>query len=368
MNFAILCNSGSASGSSRPELIKLLHKHGERVFLGGILEDKVNPFFGPDTAEFMPVYASRGNTNPISELKSIRSISKQVRKNSIDAAIVYGVKNHAAMAIGARLGGCKKVLCVVNGSGNLFLIPGFKGKLLRAVAFTMLRIAYRRSIGVCFQNEDDKQLFLDKKLVKPSEKLFCSNGSGVNLEKFPEQDLPAEPRFLFLSRITATKGIKEYIEAARIVKKRHPEAVFDIVGPLDSSIESMQTSFIDEAQKDGIIEYHGATKDVPLWLGKCRYFVYPSYYPEGVPRCVLQALSTGRPVITCTTPGCKVTVEDGVNGYKVAPRDPKALADRMLQMLENPEQAERMAKASRERAEKMFDVNKINQLLVSKLL
>lgn len=368
MNAAILCNSTSSQGSSRPELIALLREKGYKVFLGGIDDGSLSPFFGPDTAEFMPIEASRGGTDPMGELRSIASVKKQVEKNRITAAVVYGVKNHAAMTIGAWKGGCKRIVCVVNGSGNLFRVNGIKGALLRAAAFPMLRSAYRKCAAVCFQNEDDRQLFIKKKLVKDTDKLFCTNGSGVNTERFPQRMLPCENRFLFLSRITATKGVFEYIEAARIVKKVCPTAVFDIVGPIDAGIESMKTSAIDEAAEEGIVNYHGPTKDVGAWLAKCRFFVYPSYYPEGVPRCVLQALSSGRPVLTCDTPGCRKTVDEGVNGFKVPARDPEALAEKMLWLINNPAEAERMAEESRRIAEDRFDVDDVNRQLTARLI
>jgi len=117
----------------------------------------------------------------------------------------------------------------------------------------------------------------------------------------------------------------------------------------------------------GIVNYHGATNDVPSWMAKCRFFVYPSYYPEGVPRCAIQAIASGRPIITCSTPGCKETVQDGINGFIVPPKDIEALAKKMIWMIENPEQVVDMANASRKLAENKFDVNTINQELINKI-
>ena len=231
----------------------------------------------------------------------------------------------------------------------------------------MLKIAYMVSTAVCFQNSDDKQLFIKKHLVKDCDKCFVTGGSGVNLSVFSEQETPKENRFMFLARITASKGIKEYISAAKIVKAKYPSVVFDVVGPLDLSVESGLGNLLEDAVSQSIVNYHGPTDNVPSKLKECRFFVYPSYYPEGVPRCAIQAIATGRPIITCNTAGCKETAIDGVNGFIVPPKDEQALAEKMIWMIENPDKVDIMAKASRRLAEEKFDVNKINEQLIERL-
>ena len=172
---------------------------------------------------------------------------------------------------------------------------------------------------------------------------------------------------MFLARITASKGIKEYVNAAKLVKDRYPDAMFDIVGPLDARVESGLGTLLEDAERQGIVNYHGPTNDVPAKLKECRFFVYPSYYPEGVPRCAIQAIATGRPIITCNTPGCKETAIDGVNGFIVPPKNEQALAKKMIWMIENPDKAEAMAKESRRLAEEKFDVHKINEQIIQRL-
>ena len=123
----ILCNGSSSQVTDRIELIEYMKKNGIQPYCGRVYDGSINEYFSKDTAICLPIIASRNNTNPIVELRSMSSIKKVVKANKIDSAIVYGVKNHAAMAIGAKLGGAKRILCVVNGSGNLFRIGGFKG-------------------------------------------------------------------------------------------------------------------------------------------------------------------------------------------------------------------------------------------------
>lgn len=177
--------------------------------------------------------------------------------------------------------------------------------------------------------------------------------------------MPNKDEFLYLARITPSKGLKEYIEAAQIVKNKYPNTIFHVVGPVDDVIEGSSNSILDKAISDGVVLYHGETNNVKGWLQKTRYFVYPSYYPEGVPRCVLQALSCGRPIITCNSPGCKKTVIDQENGFLVEPRNSLEVANRMIRFIQDRKSAERMGKKSRWLAEKVFDVKIINKKIIS---
>ncbi len=365
---AILSNGRSSNITDRVELVELSRAMGFQPFCGCVFDGSVNEYYSEHTATCLPIDASRNNTNPFVELKSLFNVANQIKKTGISFVVIYGVKNHSAMAIGSKLGGAKKILCVVNGRGNLFRVPGLRGKLIRFIAFPMLRIAYGISSSVCFQNNDDLELFRKTKLIKGCKDVFVTGGSGVNLATFPFAPLPDENRFLFLSRITPTKGIKEYCEAARIVKAKYPSAAFDVFGRLDNAVETGDVKeVLDKAVEDKIVNYGGFANRVARQLQKCRFFIYPSYYPEGAPRCALQALSTGRPIITCDSPGCRETVDDGINGFLVKAGDVDGLAQKMIWMIENPEGVEEMGKRSREIAEKKFDVNKVNDTLMKHL-
>lgn len=367
MNIAILCNGSSDKITDRVELVSKIKEQGNHAFVAGINTGEINSYYSKENAEFIPIEASRSNTNPLVEIKSILSVRRMMSLNRIDSALVYGVKNHAAMVIGAKLGRVKRIVCIVNGSGNLFRISGVKGHILRFMSFPMLKIAYALADYVCFQNSDDKALFIKKHLVCDEKKLFLTGGSGTNLEVFPCKKLPDDNRFLFLARITPSKGINEYIKAAKIVKAKYEDAIFDIVGPLDSAIENDDNSILREACSEKIVTYHGATTDVPGWMARCRFFIYPSFYPEGVPRCAIQGIATGRPIITCDTPGCKETVIDGINGFMIPAQNHEILAEKMIWMIEHPRDVEKMAVESRKYAENKFDVHKVNELLISKL-
>lgn len=366
MRVAILCNTKSSERPNRPELIELFINNGCKVFFGAIDDGKENEYFNKENAYCLKIKATRDNTNPIKELMSLFDIKKCIKREKIDYSIVYGIKNHAAMGIGSVLGKAK-LICVVNGRGNLFTVKGTKGLLLRLISFPMLKIAYALSQTVCFQNPDDADFFVKKHLVA-RKKIVLMNGSGVNLREFPVSALPEENRFLYLARITPSKGLVEFIKAAERVKEVVEDAQFDVVGPVDELIEGSCKKTIDDAVKRNIVRYHGKTDDVQYWLRYCRYFIYPSYYPEGVPRCVLQAMSTGRPVITTNTSGCKETVINGMNGYLVEPKNIDQLSSKMILLTKEPEKVKIMAQYSRIFAEEKFDVEKVNRQMIDLII
>ncbi|WP_165062713.1 glycosyltransferase family 4 protein [Adlercreutzia sp. ZJ154] len=338
------------------------------MYFATIFDGTINEYYADNKmARCLLVHASRNNTNPLKELLSLWNVKTQIMRNSIDSAIVYGIKNHASMAIGAYLGGAKRIICVVNGRGNLFSVKGWKGRIVRRLAIPMLRIAYLLSFRVCFQNEDDADYFIKRGLVS-EKKVILTNGSGVNTSVFEEMPLPEGDIFLYMARITPSKGVLEYIEAAKVVKEKYPNAEFHVVGPVDDLIEGSCMDQIKEADRLGYIQYHGRTDDVKYWLKNSKYFVYPSYYPEGVPRCILQALSCGRPIITCNTAGCKKTVENKKNGFLVEKEDVEGLVEKMCWLVEHKEESLQMGRCSRQLAVESFDVNNVNSILVNAVL
>lgn len=155
-------------------------------------------------------------------------------------------------------------------------------------------------------------------------------------------------------------AVKDYKKTLRAIWK-NPDSEYK----RRKLIEESCMSIIDKAASKGIILYHGRTDDVKGWLKSTRYFVYPSYYPEGVPRCVLQAMSCGRPIITCNSPGCKKTVIENENGYLVEPKNSEDVAERMELLICDKIQAEKMGRASRNLAETVFNVRIINKIIIS---
>src|SRR5690606_19567148 len=245
----------------------------------------------------------------------------------------------------------------VAGLGTAFLANGW---LARTAKF-LYRIALSRSSRVFFQNSTDTALFVDSHIVRP-EQTQVLPGSGVNLNRFSpsvyqSRNVSETPVFILIARILWDKGIREYVEAAKLVKRKFPQARFQLLGFLDDENRSaVPRETVEGWVQEGIIDYLGQTDDVRPHMAAASCVVLPSYYPEGTPRSLLEAAAMGKPIITTDTPGCRDVVNDGENGLICRARDAADLADAMLHFIEVPSALRvSMGKKSRLKAEREFD-------------
>ena len=187
------------------------------------------------------------------------------------------------------------------------------------------------------------------------------HGSGVNLERFNVQPLPEQIAFLCISRLIKDKGVYEYLKASKKIKEKYPFVRCMLVGPYDSNPSAIKPEelqpFIDKG-----IEYYGEQEDVRPYLEQCSVFVLPSYR-EGTPKTVLEAMASGRAIITTDAPGCKETVKNGVNGILVAVKDVESLFAAMESLVQKPETVIRMGIEGRKMAETIFDVKLVNKTI-----
>ena len=351
----------------RGDLVRSLQEMGHQVCrIGQVPEgNHVHPEYEQNRVEYIGIPLKRTNTNPFKELGVIREARSALSKAGGRSLIIYGIRTFPSMVIAAKLSGVKQVLCIVNGTGRLFRIRGARGFALRLVSFPLLWFAFLLSNHVIFQNKDDLRLVRRKGLLWRSNYSIV-NGSGVNLERFSVVGFPSEPAFTMIARLTGSKGVNEYVRAAVEVRKQHPEAQFYLVGPMDNDDRSVDIELLRDATNKGIVMMVGEVDDVRPYIEKTRVFVLPSYH-EGTPRTVLEAMAMGRPIITTDAPGCRETVEEGINGFKVPVSDVRSLVDRIIWMIENPDAVEEMGRNSRRICEEKYDVHKINSVIIERL-
>jgi glycosyltransferase involved in cell wall biosynthesis len=269
--------------------------------------------------------------------------------------VIYGV-------LAARIAGVTNRIALVTGLGYAFTSDS---KGMRRIIQFVIRLLYKFALAnatrVVFQNPDDRALFVQLGLVDAA-KTALVNGSGVHLDRFPQQDITRrdECNFLLIARLLRDKGIYEYVDAARRIKARYPRAAFHLVGWNDSNPSAIREADLKTWVDEGLIHFHGRLDDVRPVLAASHVYVLPSYR-EGTPRTVLEAMATGRAIITTNAPGCRETVIDGENGFLVPVKDAEALAAAMEKFLENPELVTRMGQRSREIAEQKYDVRKVNE-------
>ena len=169
--------------------------------------------------------------------------------------------------------------------------------------------------------------------------------------------------FLVIARLLWDKGIHEYVQAASQIRKKYPNAQFHLVGPFDPNPSAIQRKDIEAWVNQGVIIYHGEVTDVRAYISSCHVYVLPSYR-EGMPRTVLEAMAMARPIITTDAPGCRETVVDGVNGYRVKVQDSPSLYHAMEAFILNPQRIDTFGRQSRSLAKQKFDVKKINNTLL----
>lgn len=305
---------------------------------------------------------ARTGLNPFMDIATLLRLVLLLSREKPTHFLAYTVKPVVYGLLAARMAGVPNRTALITGLGSAFN-TGLSGRrrLVQQVVRALYRVSLRGATRVVFQNPDDRALFHRLGLADPARTALV-DGSGVPLDEFAEQPLPPQDQchFLFVGRLTQDKGVQEYIEAARRIRRRHQGAVFHLVGWIDSNPTSIRQSELDQWIANGVVRYHGRLENVRRALAECHVFVLPSRHGEGIPRSALEALATGRPVVTTDAPGCRETVVDGENGFLVPPCDHAELARAMESFLLHPELVRSMGRASRRLAEKRFDVDKVN--------
>ncbi len=308
----------------------------------------------------------RTGTNPLRDVSTILSLARIFRQFRADAVLVYAAKPVVYGSFAARLAGVRQRAALITGVGSaLGGGPGLRRRALSRVLRSLYAVALHQVHVVFFQNPDDDRLFRSLGLVGKRQLVVLVNGSGVDLTHFSPAALPPPPvTFLMMSRLIREKGIDQYVEAARRVRSAHPEVHIQLLGPLDPNPSGISAQELEALRTEGAVEYLGRTSDVRPFLARAHVCVLPSYYGEGVPRSVLEAMAMGRAVLTTDVPGCRETVQGGRNGLLVPPRDAAALAEGMLRMLAEPERLGPMGRQSRAIAEERFDVHSVNRAIL----
>tara|TARA_R110002072_G_scaffold4719_2_gene33039 strand:- start:12982 stop:14085 length:1104 start_codon:yes stop_codon:yes gene_type:complete len=281
--------------------------------------------------QFVPLHIDRNGTNPLSEARLLTSMYRHLKQLQPDFVLSYTIKNNIYAGLACdRL----NVLFAPNVTG---LGPAFSDKgVLNRLVRNLYRFAFRKARRVFFQNTHDRAVFLDAGLVSEDRSELLP-GSGVDLIEFPFSPLPEDHdgvRFLMVARMLKDKGVGNFAEAARLVKVKHPNAKFQLLGPLDpESNTAVSKVAIDSWVSEGIVDYLGSASDVRPALRQAHCVVLPSFYHEGTPRSLLEAAAMGRPLISTNMPGCRDVLTPGTSGFLVQPKQTEELAEVMRQFI-----------------------------------
>jgi len=319
-------------------------------------------------ADYRQIPLHRTGLNPLKDIKTLFSLRKVLKEIKPDLVFSYTVKPIVYGSIAAHLAGVRQMYAMIEGLGYVFTEQSIKQKFLRQLVCFLYRKALKYNRAVFFLNPDDMQLFIERGIVPNAVKPVLINGIGVNIEKFAFAPPKLSPvTFLLIARLIKDKGILEYVEAARLLKQKYPDARFQLLGPLDINPAAITQEQLERWTKEGIIEYLGKTNDVRPYIADASVFVLPSFYREGTPRSVLEAMSMGRPIITTDAPGCRETVIDGKNGFLVPVKDIDTLKSAMEKFIQEPDLISQMGKQSRIIAEEKYDVRKVNRAILQEM-
>lgn len=308
----------------------------------------------------------RTGLNPLKDMLTLQSLYRLMRNIRPDMVLGYTIKPVVYGMLAAWLAKVPQRYALITGLGYAFAGQA-SGK--RALVFQIVRRLYAAALSkadkVFFQNPDDEALFREFGILRKEVPSQVLNGSGVDMAHFTVAPLPpGPPRFLLIARLLGDKGVRQYANAARRIKQQHPEMVFQLAGDIDSNPDTITREELDAWVKEGVIQHLGWLDDVRPAIVDCSVYVLPSYYREGTPRSVLEAMSMGRAVITTDAPGCRETVIDGDNGYLIPVRDVDALVKAMQHFIDSPLRVQTMGQRSFEIAKDRYDVHKVNAVML----
>ncbi len=367
MKIAVISNQAGSMLNFRGPLLAELHREGHEVLaFAPDFDPKIRSAFAAIGAQPVDFTMSRAGMNPLREIAVIFELRRLLRSHRPDICFTFFLKPVIYGTIAAWSIGVRRRFGLIEGLGFAFTAApkvDLRRLVVQRFLAVMARFAMARLNRVIFLNPDDRQEFLDRKFVIPAQTALLG-AIGLDLEEWSVEPLPEKPvTFILVARLLRDKGIREYVEAARILRADHPEARFLLVGGLDENPAAIARTEVDAWVAEGLIEWPGHVP-VKRWLSQASVFVLPSYR-EGVPRSTQEAMALGRPVITTDVPGCRETVIAGRNGLLVPPRDPVALAKAMCHFIEYPQNIVRMGAESRKLAEQRFDVYVQNRRLMA---
>lgn len=367
-DIALITSSAASLSNFRAPLIRAMAEAGLRVRV-------LAPDFDPTTREAMhdlgaePVDISleRSGMRLFRDLADFVRLYLVLRRLRPDATFAYFIKPVLYGGIAARLAGVPRRFALMAGMGYVFTPgterEGIARRALRLLVSRLYKSSFAGSERIFFHNTDDLEQLARAGLIA-REKGVLLGGTGVDLSRFAPAPPVLKPlRFLLIARLLREKGIAEYAAAARIVKATFPAAEFHLAGGADPSPGALPIAEVEAWQSEGLIHWHGQVDDVRPLIASSSVYVLPSYR-EGKPRSTQEAMAMARPVITTDAIGCRDTVVEGVNGFKIPVRDADALAAAMMRFLEAPELIAPMSAESRGMAEEMFDVHRINRRIL----
>jgi glycosyltransferase involved in cell wall biosynthesis len=364
---ALVSNSAWSLYNFRLDVIRSLLANGFNVLVIAP-DDEFSALLVSEGCLYSPINFNNRSKNPLCDFSLYFQLKRIYRQQRPDFIFHYVIKPNIYGSLAAAACSIKSI-AVVTGLGYAFARRNW---LYRLVGF-LYKMALRKTEAVWFLNNEDAKMFISDRIVN-IEKMKILPGEGINTDHFlstPREEKETGTAFTFLmsTRLLKSKGIAVYVDAARILKKKNYAVRFELIGFFEKNHpDSISEEELKKWEREGLISYQGFAKDVRPFLQNADCFVFPSFYNEGIPRCLMEAASMELPIITSLNRGCKEVVLNNSNGYTCNLNDPFDVADKMEKMINlgNDERA-RMGKNGRSHVLKKFNVVKIAEEYISTL-
>lgn len=298
--------------------------------------DRYSELFQQESIQYIPITIDCKGTNFLKDIKFYFEISSLYKKHRFDFIFHYTIKPVIYGSLAARRWNIPSI-AITTGLGYVF----YRTNWLTYLVLFLYKKALTKVKQVWFLNDDDKEVFMQNRVIR-EDQAFVLRGEGIDTTYFAPVWAEKKDKkfvFLFLSRLVKEKGIEEYVQAARILKEKYPDIECQVLGNVDiDNPGNLSLDKMKEWDREGYIRYLGASIDVRPYIAQCDCVVLPSYYREGVPRCLMEGMSMGRPIITTNNIGCIELIRDQQNGLMCIVKDADHLAEKMEQMylLEEP--------------------------------
>jgi len=306
-----------------------------------------------------PLTLSRSGTVIFSELKAVYQIYLTIKNLSPDIVHSVTIKPVLYGTLVARLLSVPKRVVSISGLGYVFIAEGLKANLLRFFIGLFYKSALTKADSVIFQNSSDRDILKKLNAVKSHQEVFIK-GSGVDLNLFNLSSEPSgQPVVMLVARLLIDKGVREFIESAKLIRATHPDVRMVLVGDVDAgNPKSLTPEELTTWTDNKTVEHWGYSNDVSTTMSKANLIVLPSYR-EGLPKSLIEAAACGRAVVTTDVPGCRDAIINDVTGLLVPSKDAQALAGAIVCLVDNAELRQYLARNGRAFAEKTFDIRDV---------
>lgn len=368
----IACDSSRTLLGFRGKLIEaLLINNDVAVFTPKVHQDNIRNKLNNLGVKIYENELDGSNVSILSDLIYIIKLYKIIRRTKPDVFFPYTFKPVIYGSMVANFCHVNHIVSMLTGLGYNFLNSNKKNPLVKQITKSLLKMSLRanKRTKLILQNKDDYTTLLYAGIINKRNKTFVVNGSGVDLSHYTftpaKQDTLS---FLMIARLINAKGIREYFEAAKLVLEKYPNVKFRLIGPRDHNIDSIDNELYNKIIAGDIIDYVGEVEDVRPYIKASSVVVLPSYYGEGIPRCLLEAMAMGRAIITSDSVGCRETIDlsiDHQTGFLVPVRNVQILVEKMQHFILSPFDTIMFGKNGREYAREKFDVNKVNRQMLN---